>query len=83
LGAFVVNRIGRAPTLLFVSVLCIAQFLWTLGHEWARLGVAGAVAAVGGVLLCNAFFEWMHRLGGRFDRRQVKQSPVCAASERA
>ena len=69
LGAFVVNHIGRAPTLLVVSILCIGQFIWTVSDEWSRLGLAGMVVALFGVLLFNMLFEWMHRVGGRFDRR--------------
>lgn len=33
LGAFVVSLIGRKPTLLFVAVLCVGQFLWTCHTE--------------------------------------------------
>lgn len=50
LGVFVVNLIGRKPTLLFVAVLCVGQFVWTCYDERAALGwagVAGCVAAVG------------------------------------
>jgi len=69
LGAFIVSRIGRKPTLLLVSILCVVQFLWTLQNEWAALGVAGAGVALAGVLLFNLGFEYLHRVGGRFDRR--------------
>jgi hypothetical protein len=50
LGVFVVNLIGRKPTLLFVAVLCVGQFVWTCYDERAALGwlgVAGCMAAVG------------------------------------
>lgn len=73
LGAFVVNRIGRAPTLYFVSALCLLQFGWTIQNEWAALGWGGFGVALGGVILFNLFFEWMHQVGGRFDRRQLKR----------
>jgi uncharacterized protein len=69
LGAFVVHKIGRAPTLLFVSLLCVGQFLWTMKDEWSRLGIFGFFCALGGVLLFNLGFEWLHRIGGRFNRR--------------
>ncbi len=69
LGAFIVSRIGRKPTLMVVSILCVGQFLWTLQNEWAALGVMGATIALGGVLLFNLGFEYLHRVGGRFDRR--------------
>jgi uncharacterized membrane protein YfcA len=79
LGAFVVNHVGRAPTLLVVSLLCIGQFFWTVFDEWSRIGLVGLVAALGGVLLFNIVFEWMHRVGGRFDRRQSNGSGECDA----
>jgi uncharacterized protein len=69
LGAFVVEKVGRAPTLLFVSVLCIGQFAWTMTDEWARLGIGGLVCAMGGVALFNIGFEWLHRRGAQTDRR--------------
>lgn len=70
LGAFIVDRVGRTPTLLFVSILCIGQFVWTMFDEWLRLGLLGLGCALGGVILFNLGFEWMHRMGGRFDRRR-------------
>jgi uncharacterized membrane protein YfcA len=54
LGVFVVNFIGRKPTLLFVAVLCVGQFVWTCYTQRAALGVFGlliALAAVGILLL--------------------------------
>ena len=72
LGAFIVNRIGRTSTLLVVSILCVGQFLWTLQNEWAALGVLGAGIALAGVLIFNLGFEYLHRVGGRFDRRNQR-----------
>ncbi len=54
LGAFMVELIGRKPTLLFVAVLCVGQFVWTLHSERAALGFVGfflSLLAVGGCLL--------------------------------
>jgi uncharacterized protein len=65
LGVFIVNRIGRVPTLYFVAALCLLQFAWTVHDEWASLGLAGLALAVGGVLLFNIVFELLHRWGGR------------------
>jgi uncharacterized membrane protein YfcA len=61
LGAFVVSLISRTPTLLLVSLLCIAQFLWTIIEE----GVTGwtLATAVAAVLLCNAAFLKLFRMG--------------------
>ena len=69
LGAFVVAKVGRAPTLLFVSILCVGQFFWTMTDEWARLGLSGLACALGGVLVFNLGFEWLHRKGERVNRR--------------
>ena len=69
LGAFIVDRIGRAPTLLLVSMLCVVQFVWSVKDEWGTIGMVGLALALGGVLLFNLGFEWLHQLGARFDRR--------------
>lgn len=61
LGAYMVNLIPRAYTLIFVSILCIVQFVWTCVHEHISwLGVAGAVAAV---LACNVVYHGLYRWG--------------------
>lgn len=75
LGAFVVDRIGRSPTLVVVAVLCIGQFVWTFAEEWANLGVVGLAVAVGGVLLLNLGFHILHRAGLRL-RDGVSPVPV-------
>ena len=73
LGAFIVHKIGRSSTLLVVSLLCIGQFVWTLHNEWLPLGFVGAGAALFGVILFNLGFEWLHQVGGRFDRRKRRK----------
>jgi uncharacterized protein len=82
-GAYVVNRIGRKPTLYFVAVLCIGQFIWTMRQEFAALGPVGVCAALAAVLLFNAGFEWLWRIGDKLERRSVpviiprrKQTPA-------
>ncbi len=65
LGAFIVARIGRRPTLTFVSLLCMLQFLWTMSEERGEL-IAAAVAAV---VVFNLGFEALYLLGHRLDRR--------------
>ena len=70
LGALVVDKVGRAPTLFFVSLLCIGQFVWTMSDEWARLGIEGLTYAIGAVLIFNLGFEWLHRKGLRGNRRK-------------
>jgi uncharacterized membrane protein YfcA len=69
-GAFVVNLIGRKPTLLFVSVLCLVQFGWMAWSERASLGGAGLALSLAGLLAFNAAFHVMHALGLRLERRQ-------------
>jgi uncharacterized membrane protein YfcA len=64
-GAFIMNRIGRTPTLIVVAILCLAQFVWTCSQEWRNLGVAGLAAAIGGVLLFNLCFDRLYRAGLR------------------
>lgn len=68
LGVFVVNVIGRAPTLYFVSVLCLGQFFWTIRDEWTHLGLMGLTLSVLGVALFNFVFEILYRYGRRKKR---------------
>jgi uncharacterized membrane protein YfcA len=70
-GAFIVNRIGRKPTLYFVGLLCIGQFVWTMHQGFAVLGWPGILAALVTVLLFNVAFEWLWRLGDKLERRSV------------
>lgn len=46
LGVFIVGLIGRKPTLVFVAVLCVGQFVWTCYNERAELGVGGVLACL-------------------------------------
>ncbi|MDX1460052.1 MAG: sulfite exporter TauE/SafE family protein [Xanthomonadales bacterium] len=69
-GALVVSRIGRRPTLWLVSVLCVIQFAWTLYHERAVLTVTYTVAAVLAVALFLLIFQHLYRRGVRMARRQ-------------
>lgn len=71
LGAFIVTRIGRRPTLYVVAVLCIAQFAWAMHDEFARLGWLGVVGSVIAVAMLNAGFEWLWRVGDKLERRSV------------
>ena len=61
LGAWMVQRLPRAPTLWIVSALCVGQFVWTCVHE----RVAGVLLAVAlaGVCLCVLAFEGLYRRG--------------------
>jgi len=68
-GAMVVSRIGRRPTLLLVSVLCVLQFVWILHHERASLTWWSLSAALLGVVLFLLVFQDMYRHGYRLARR--------------
>ena len=68
-GALVVSRIGRKPTLLVVSLLCVVQFFWTLVHERESLTVWNVSAASLGVVLFLLVFQDMYRHGYRLARR--------------
>jgi uncharacterized membrane protein YfcA len=65
LGVFAVALIGRKPTLLFVAVLCVAQFVWTCHVERAALGSTGIALAVFAVLLVLLGFERLRTWGRR------------------
>jgi uncharacterized membrane protein YfcA len=73
LGAFIVARIGRTSTLFAVSLLCILQFVWILYDGWPALGSAGITAALGGVVVFNLGFQWLHYLGDHLDRRKKRK----------
>jgi uncharacterized membrane protein YfcA len=79
LGVFVVHLIGRAPTLYFVSVLCIGQFFWTMQDEWEHIGVRGLIFAVLGVAVFNLAFEALYRFGRRKKRPFARSAAVEAA----
>jgi len=70
LGALVVSRIGRRPTLWVVSVLCVGQFVWTLVHERHNLTIWTFSAALLGVVLFLLIFQDLYRHGYRLARRQ-------------
>jgi uncharacterized membrane protein YfcA len=84
LGVAVVARIGRKPTLLVVSVLCVLQFAWMLYHERASLTAFSLAAALLGVLVFLLAFQDMYRHGYRLARRSrgaaSAQAPKAARS---
>ena len=65
----VVSRIGRRPTLLIVSVLCVLQSIWVLHHERDALDWVSLSAALLGVVLFLLIFQDMYRHGYRLARR--------------
>ena len=58
-----VNLIGRKPTLLFVAVLCVGQFIWTCYTERSALGFGGLAAAVLAVGIFLLGFEKLRAWG--------------------
>lgn len=63
LGVFMVNFIGRKPTLLFVAFLCVGQLIWTLTQEWQALGVGGLIVSLLAVGACLFGFEKLRVYG--------------------
>lgn len=64
LGVFVVQYIGRKPTLLVVAALCVGQLVWTLSREFNALGVLGSGLALVAVAVCLLGFERLRVWGG-------------------
>jgi uncharacterized protein len=71
-GAFIVNRVGRKPTLYLVAFLCIGQFVWTLHQSLPVLGSLGVAAALIAVIVFNMTFELLWRVGERLGRRSFR-----------
>jgi hypothetical protein len=51
--------------------LCLGQFVWTMHEEYPTLGWMGVGIALCGVALANLGFEWLWKVGDRFERRSV------------
>ena len=81
LGVYVVNLVGRKPTLLFVAVLCVGQFIWTCATERAALGLTGLFLAVGAVGLCLLGFERLRIWGAVLvgEREEFLRARIAAA----
>ena len=65
LGVFVVQFIGRKPTLLIVAALCVGQLIWTLTREWHALGWIGTALTLFAVTACLISFERLRLWGGK------------------
>lgn len=63
LGVFVVDLIGRKPTLIVVAVLCVGQLIWTLVQESPSLGFLGLIGAILAVAACLLGFERLRAWG--------------------
>jgi uncharacterized membrane protein YfcA len=71
IGAFVVDHIGRKPTLFVVALLCIGQLVWTLVDEHEVLDTGGIGACLLAVGVCLIGFELLRALGGRLVARAM------------
>lgn len=69
LGAVAVNFVGRTHLLKFVSLLCVAQFIWTMHHESKSLGGNGMLLSMLAVAAANVCFFWLYRVGAALNRR--------------
>ena len=69
-GALVVSKVGRRPTLIIVSILCVVQFAWTLVHERDALNAWNLAAALLGVVVFLLVFQDMYKHGYRLARRK-------------
>jgi uncharacterized membrane protein YfcA len=76
MGALVVSRIGRRPTLLLVSLLCVVQFFWTLIHERANMSAWHLLAALLGVVVFLLVFQDLYLRGHRMARRKRGADPA-------
>ena len=63
LGVFIVSLIGRKPTLFFVAILCVGQYLWTCYSAFPSLGWLGVAAACILVGILLYVFERLRRYG--------------------
>ncbi len=62
-GVVMVRIVPRRPLLIFVSLLCVLQFVWTLHSEAVSVPVWAAASL--GVLAFLAFFGFLYRQGER------------------
>ena len=75
LGVYVVSRVGRRPTLLVVSVLCVGQFLWTLVHARHELNSLSFGGTLLGLVLFLVAFQVLYRRGRNMARRRPPVEP--------
>lgn len=82
LGAFVVEKAGRKPTLLLVAMLCVGQLLWTLLDEHKNLGGLGIAGSLFAVLLCLLGFEGLRAFGAQLVQRNSERRSAAATTAR-
>lgn len=57
LGAVIVKLIPRSFSLGIVSILCLAQFGWTMVQE--QVGILGIAGCLSGIILLNLAMDWL------------------------
>jgi len=70
LGAFIVQKVGRFPTLFFVAFLCLGQFFWMLHSEREALGSNGLILASLALILVSAALFGLYRFGNSLALRR-------------
>ncbi len=75
LGVFIVEKIGRKPTLLIVATLCVGQLIWTCVEEFHSMGWWGVLIALLCVAACLIGFEKLRRWGSILVREAQQNSP--------
>lgn len=63
LGAIIVKKMGRKPTMWIVSFLCLLQFFWTMSKEWERLQMTGVLLSLLSVAGFFGLFYVFYRVG--------------------
>lgn len=63
LGTWVVSKVRRGPTLIFVSILCVLQLVWTLSRIDLTPRILWITACA--VLGLNVLFHFMYAYGRR------------------
>ncbi len=69
LGAWMVQRLPRAPTVWIVSMLCVGQFVWTCVQ--GRVTGVWLAVALAGVGACVLAFEWLYCRGSRLAAQRM------------
>ncbi|MBL9152439.1 MAG: sulfite exporter TauE/SafE family protein [Verrucomicrobiales bacterium] len=75
LGAFVVDYIGRKPTLFFVAFLCVGQLIWTFYEERTALGWTGTAISLTAVAACLFGFERLRSYGAVLVGERKRRHP--------
>jgi len=70
LGAYIVNLIDRKLTLVFVSLLCVGQFVWIAYRE--SLDLFQLALGLAGVLIFQVTFHFMYGAGKRIEAKAGK-----------